>query len=106
MNVKIGNLIKQAQGFSAFVPFTFPPKAIFEIPQRLLIKAAEADHLVGKLDGITHTLPDVEFFLRMFVAKDATSSAQIEGTKATMVDAIEMAAGIAVKETDANDILY
>jgi len=42
----------------------------------------------------------------MFVAKDAASSAQIEGTKATIVDAIEMDAGVAEKETDANDILY
>ncbi|PIW22346.1 MAG: cell filamentation protein Fic, partial [Candidatus Aquicultor secundus] len=55
--------------------------------QEILIKSAEADRLIGKLDGITHTLPDVDFFLYMFVAKDATSSAQIEGTKATIVDA-------------------
>jgi len=42
----------------------------------------------------------------MFVAKDATSSAQIEGTRATIVDAIELESGVAPKETDANDILY
>jgi Fic family protein len=42
----------------------------------------------------------------MFVRKDATSSAQIEGTKATMVDAIEMDAGVATKKTDAEDILF
>ncbi len=42
----------------------------------------------------------------MFVTKDAASSAQIEGTKATIVDAIEMDAGIATQQTDANDILY
>jgi Fic family protein len=62
--------------------------------------------LVGKLDGITHTLPDVDFLLKMFVTKDATSSAQIEGTKATMVDAIEKGGGFSKKETDADDILY
>ena len=42
----------------------------------------------------------------MFVQKDAASSAQIEGTKATIVDVLEMDAGIATKETDASDILY
>jgi Fic family protein len=106
MKIEIGKNVRQPQGFSAFIPAPFPPRNIFLLPQSILIKAAEADRLIGKLDGVTHTLPDVEFFLKMFVAKDATSSAQIEGTKATMVDAIEMDAGIASKKTDANDILY
>src|SRR3990167_2102643 len=106
MSTEIGKNIKQAAGFSAFVPNSFPPKGLFELPQSILIKAAEADHLVGKLDGITHTLPDVDFFLSMFVAKDAASSAQIEGTKATMVDALEKDAGITVAQTDADDILF
>ena len=106
MKIEIGQNIKQIQGFSAFVPHSFPPKGILELSQAILIKAAEADRLIGKLDGITHTLPDVEFFLSMFVAKDATSSSQIEGTKASMADAIEMNAGVAIKKTDADDILF
>lgn len=106
MNVEIGKKIKQKEGFSAFVPNPFPQKELFNMPQKILLKTAEADHYIGKLDGITHTLPDVDFFLRMFVAKDATSSAQIEGTKATIIDAVEKDAGIDVKDTDADDILY
>lgn len=106
MNIEIGKNIKQKEGFSALIPTPFPQKELFNIPQNILLKTDEAGRLVGKLDGITHTLPDVDFFLRMFVAKDATSSAQIEGTKATIVDAIEMDAGIASKVTDADDILY
>lgn len=106
MDKEIGRNIKQPGGFSAFIPHPFPPKGLFELPQPILIKAAEADRLIGKLDGITHTLPDVDFFLRMFVTKDAESSAQIEGTRATMMDALEKSAGVASKETDADDILY
>lgn len=106
MKTEIGKNIKQKEGYSAFVPSLSPPRGIFDLSQPILIKAAEAGRLVGKLDGITHTLPDVDFFLSMFVAKDAESSAQIEGTKATIIDAIEMKAGIATKETDADDILY
>lgn len=104
--IEIGKLVKQKEGFSAFIPVSFPPKGIFVLPQDILIKAAEAARLIGKLDGITHTLPDVDFFLHMFVAKDAESSAQIEGTKATVIDALEKEAGVATKETDADDILY
>lgn len=106
MNVSIGTNIAQTEGFKAFVPASFPPKGILEMPIPLLHKYDQARGLVGKLDGATHQLPDVDFFLQMFVLKDATSSAQIEGTKATMVDAIEMQAGIAESETDANDILH
>ncbi|MDP2210849.1 MAG: Fic family protein [Candidatus Aquicultor sp.] len=106
MKIEIGRYQQQKEDYSAFVPGAFPPKGIFDYAQETLIKAAEAGHLIGKLDGITHMLPDVDFFLYMFVAKDATSSAQIEGTKATIVDAIEMDAGIATQQTDASDILY
>jgi Fic family protein len=42
----------------------------------------------------------------MYVVKDATSSAQIEGTKATIIDALELKAGIQNKQTDADDILF
>lgn len=106
MQIEIGKKIKQSEGFSAFVPHSFPPKGLRDSLNGLQIKAAETERYIGKLDGITHTLPDVDFFLEMFVAKDAESSAQIEGTQATMIDALEMRAGIATEDTDADDILY
>lgn len=40
------------------------------------------------IDGNTHLLPDKNFFLLMFVKKDAAYSSQIEGTKATLQDAV------------------
>lgn len=106
MAVEIGRNQKHKEGFDSFVPFPFPPDGIFNLAQSTLIKTSEAARLIGKLDGITHTLPDVDYFLTMFVKKDATSSAQIEGTKATMIDAIEKSGGVATSETDADDILF
>ncbi|MBI5358650.1 Fic family protein [Candidatus Amesbacteria bacterium] len=106
MDVKIINKIMQKGGFEASIPTPFPPAGIFDLPQSLLIKSTKADRLVGKLDGITQTLPDIGFFLKMYVTKDATSSAQIEGTKASIIEAIEMDAKIEGKDTDAEDILY
>ncbi len=106
MNVKICTQIQQPNGFQASVPEPFPPKNIFDLPQEMQIKSAEAERLIGKLDGITQTLPDIEFFLKMFELKDATSSAQIEGTKATIIDALEMKANINETETDAGDITF
>ena len=62
---------------------------------------------MGKLDGITQLLPDVDFFIFMYVRKDAVASSQIEGTKATLIDALE--AGVKIesgKPTDVDDILH
>ncbi len=103
----IGIDIKQEEGFSAFVPTTFPPEGLFEVSGPLMREVAQAGHLVGRLDGIASQLPDVDFFLKMFVLKDATSSSQIEGTQATMADAVDMEAGLVdVDDSDADDILH
>ncbi len=85
---KIGRYIAQKEGFRAFTPFDFPPKGGFVISPKLYKKHEKAIRLVGKLDGITRLLPDRDFFLLMFVKKDAAYSSQIEGTKATLQDAV------------------
>lgn len=86
--VQIGKYVQQREGYRAFTPFEFPPKKGIEITPRLYKKHEEAIRLVGKLDGITRLLPDKDFFLWMFVKKDAAYSSQIEGTKATLQDVV------------------
>jgi Fic family protein len=88
-SMEIGQLKDQKEGFKAFIPGPFPPKDQLEFGPKILKKSDEATRLLGKLDGITKLLPDVDFFLSMYLRKDATSSSQIEGTMATMIDAIE-----------------
>lgn len=104
---KIGYFQKQPQGFKAFIPYPFPPKGGFIFPDKINKKNDEAMRLLGKLDGITELLPNKDFFLFMYIRKDAASSSQIEGTKATMVDAIEAEAktGSDIPE-DVDDILH
>jgi Fic family protein len=85
---KIGRYVQQNEGYKAFTPFGFPPKGGFAINSKLYKKHEEAIRLVGKLDGVTRLLPDKNFFLLMFVKKDAAYSSQIEGTKATLQDAV------------------
>lgn len=85
----IGRYVKQREGFRAFVPSPFPPSAGIVIPQQTSKKHAEAMRMIGKLDGYAQLLPDRDFFLLMFLRKDASSSSQIEGTQATMMDAVE-----------------
>src|SRR5262249_50850083 len=73
----------------------------------ILKKNDQATRLLGKLDGITKLLPDANYFLLMYLRKDAASSSQIEGTQATMMDAIEAQAHVAASlPKDVDDILH
>ena len=88
-NPRIGVYRPQPEGFKAFVLESFPPKDTLVFSSAIQQKHAEAMRLLGKLDGITALLPDRDYFLAMFVRKDASSSSQIEGTQASISDAIE-----------------
>lgn len=105
---QIGRYIQQIGGYRAFTPFPFPPEGLLAISPSLYKKHEEAVRLIGKLDGITRLLPDKNFFLLMFIKKDATYSSQIEGTQATLQDAI--AAPITEEQSklspDVDDIIY
>ncbi len=105
--ITIGKFRKQPQGYSAFIPAKFPPEKGFSITTNVAQKATKATLLLGKLDGITQLLPDVDFFLFMYIRKDASSSSQIEGTQATMINAIEAESDTSnhIPE-DVNDILH
>ncbi|MBI3313941.1 MAG: Fic family protein [Candidatus Omnitrophica bacterium] len=92
--MQIGRYISQPTGYKAFVPDKFPPVESFPLPQKTEVLHAKAAFLLGKLDGITQLLPDLDFFIFMYVRKEAALSSEIEGTKATLIDAISAEAEI------------
>ncbi len=103
----IGKYIQQPEGFKAFIPHAFPNKKLLNLSPEIIQKNSQASLLLGKLDGITQLLPDVDFFIFMYIHKDAASSSQIEGTKATMVDALQAEAKIESNvPDDVDDILH
>ncbi len=109
--MELGKFIQQKDDqwgtYKAFIPNPFPPKSGFNILPELIKQDSKAQHLVSKLDGITQLLPDVDFFIFMYILKDATSSSQIEGTGATMIDALEAEAKIdADLPEDVDDITH
>lgn len=105
--MKIGHYQQQVDAYKAFVLLPFPPKEGFLLSKELIKQASEATLYLGKLDGITQLLPDLDFFLLMYIRKDATSSNQIEGTRATFLDAIQAEAKIDVNiPDDVDDILH
>jgi Fic family protein len=86
---EIGKYVQQTSDYKAFILHGFPPVKVMRLPKSLMTAHTEAVRLLGKLDGISERLPDRDWFLMMFIRKDASSSSQIEGTNATMMDAIE-----------------
>ena len=59
------------------------------------------------INRVSLLLPDRDFFLLMFVRKEATAADHIEGTQADIVDAIEAeVASFKILDSDAEDILY
>lgn len=106
--MRTGTFVNQLTGdvrYKAFIPNKLP----FEIKidsdlQNLLSKA---DLALGRLDGVADILPDVDFFILMYLRKEATLSSQIEGTQATFVDVLKAEAKIEDSEihNDVDEIL-
>lgn len=105
-NIEIGKYKKQKKGYEAFIPNPFPPREGFDFSNKIMKKNDKAIRFLGKLDGITQLLPNIDFFIFMYIRKDATSSSQIEGTRASLVNAVEAEANIKKDiPEDVSDIL-
>jgi Fic family protein len=106
--MRSGKYINQLNGdlqYKAFIPNFLP----FEIKSdnELQSLLSKADLSLGRLDGIAETLPDVDFFILMYIRKEATLSSQVEGTQATFADVLKAEAKIKDLEIhkDADEIL-
>lgn len=105
--MNIGKIVQQPTGYKAFVPNKFPPEEAIILNSKTQQLHAKASLMLGKLDGITQLLPDLDFFIFMYIRKEASRSSEIEGTKATMVDVLKTEAEIGNKlPEDVDRILH
>ncbi|MBI2443347.1 MAG: Fic family protein [Candidatus Levybacteria bacterium] len=86
---KIGSLLTQQTGYKAFIPLNFPSEDLITWNQDLILLLSQADQAIGRLNAIDQLIPDVDFFILMYVRKEASLSTQIEGTQATLLDVIK-----------------
>lgn len=87
---RTGRVVNMATGYQAFIPNSLPPNPPIQIDTEMQFLLSAADRKLGRLDGITRTLPNPNLFLAMFVKKEAVLSSQIEGTQASLVDILDV----------------
>lgn len=75
--------------YKAFEPVVLPPKPTIDINDELSLLIGKAHRELGRLDGISEQIPDIDMFVAMYVRKEALLSSQIEGTQATLDDILD-----------------
>lgn len=85
--------------YRSFVPTLIHHDWIIADPdvQQLL---SQADRALGALSAFSQLIPDIEFFIRMYVAKEATESSRIEGTQTNIEDAFKDAEDLDPEQRD------
>lgn len=86
VTTRAGRYVKQRTGYSAFIPAPLPPDPPVVLDGALQALLSRADQAVGRLDGVIQTVPNPDFFVYMYVRREAVLSSQIEGTQSTLED--------------------
>lgn len=89
MDHRAGRYIQQPTGYKSFKPHPLPPIPELKIDAEMLTLLSKADRALGRLDGVTQTLPNPDLFVSMYVKKEALLSSQIEGTQASLIEVLE-----------------
>jgi Fic family protein len=83
---KAGKYIDQYQ-YKSFLPEKIDHEWIISTPD-INSLLSEANRLIGELNAFSQLIPDVDYFIKMHITKEATTSSKIEGTKTNIEDAL------------------
>lgn len=91
---RAGHYVRQPDGYRAFIPKPLPPDPPVAMSPEMLELLSRADRTLGRLDGSVQTLPHPDWFVYMYVRKEAVLSSQIEGTQSSLQDVLAAEARI------------
>lgn len=93
------------ESYQAYIPDPLPPIPPIQM-EEIYPLLDQANIAIGRLDGISITVPDPSLFLYMYVRKEAVLSSQIEGTQSTLSDLLmyENEEAIGVPEQDVIEV--
>ena len=86
-------------GYGAFLPERICHEWVIADP-KLTELLGRADRALGELNACAKLIPDIEFFIRMHVAKEAVQSSRIEGIRTNIEDAFKDANDLAPQDHD------
>jgi len=90
---------KQQYEYKSFSPTTI--NRAWEISDgEIQTLLSEADRALGELNAFSQLIPDVDFFLAMYITKEATQSSRIEGTRTNMEEALLDVQEVEVEKKD------
>ena len=73
--------------YKSFSPNTIHTLWVLSEPA-ILSLLSQADRNLGKLDAFSDLVPDIDFFIKMHITKEATVSSKIEGTQTSFQEAL------------------
>jgi Fic family protein len=83
----ISGKYEQQYEYKSFLPERINHAWYVDEPE-LVTLLDDANRLLGELNAFSQLVPDVDFFIKMHITKEATTSSRIEGTRTNMEEAL------------------